>query len=103
MKTTSWTTDSENELADEAMRLIPGIALANLQKSDGTLVLYQAYLDEAKRLRVPAAKAWQIFSVTSIRYAMRVLVLEAEFNDVDVETIAQQSAIAVDEWSRSDA
>lgn len=100
---TAWPTEDENWLADEALRIIPGIALAGLERRPDMIVLYQAYLDEARKRGVPLAKAWQIFGVTSMSYAQRVIELESQVEDVPFGEVAQHIALRIEERTQSDA
>lgn len=103
MRTQAWPNEAENALADEAIRIIPGIALARLEGTDGTLVLTKAYLEEAFKRGITPVRAWQILSVTEMTFVMRLLMDYAENTNTDVREAAQSMALNMDAYTHTDA
>lgn len=89
MRSSNWSTPAQNELADEAIRLIPAIAAARIRESHEDIhSLYEVYADRAIELKVPAGLAWKIFGVSSVAWSSDLVRYYASNESLSIEDAA---------------
>lgn len=89
MKSTNWASPAENELADEAIRLGPGLAAARLRDDRvGLRTLFNSYSEKACELRVNDMQAWKIFAVSSLAWIVDLVVVVADTEDITHDAAA---------------
>lgn len=89
----------EAEVFVEAMRLVPAIAMARARDAmDDTLLLYQAYLEDAESKGVNAEQAWSIIAAASSVWITRLLERQATLEGTCVHLVIDTAIASAQQW-----
>lgn len=103
MRATQWTSAADNELNDEAVRLIPAIALARINEDQvGVAQLFKGYRERAAELGVSSNRMWQIMAVAGISWNVNHVMLKATLDDCPPAEAAREIIAKAIDWTVSD-
>lgn len=104
MRSQNWFTPAENELSDEAIRLLPAIALARINDDqDGVTQLFRGYRERAAELGVSTPRMWQIFGTAGVSWEVTHIRYVAGVQDCSPEQAAQGIIAKALDWTVNDA
>lgn len=102
MRTTVWPNQAQNELADEAVRLLPALAAARLNNNFfGVQLLYETYAERAEELGVDVGSGWKIFGVTAVGWMCDYVRQRATDENLSTDEAATQMIARALEWTNA--